>query len=289
MGSTISYYFHSVSFQSLIDYMNSYDTINYYENNSHDNSHDNSHNLNDDNNRYNVNYSHNLNNSHNVNDDNNRFNVNYNVHQAIYNQVSVDDFYKLYIYVHDFPGMENIKQNYQINAFKHNSVVENYLRCLDGCDNRTNDGVYDSDAVYDGDGAVVCYDSGFDLLCPENIIWTEEFPIYMLDHKISCAMTFNNKHVGYYLYLRSSTPIKTPLRLANSVGIIDSGYRGTIKAIFDILPSVSDSFTFFQNNRYVQLAPPNIGCPMKVFIVDDLSMLGKKNNRNENGFGSSGN
>jgi len=279
MGAIISYYFHSASLQSMIDYINSYDTINYYENNSHHNSHDNGHNLNNS-------HDNSHDNSHNLNDDNNRYNVNYNVHQAIYNQVSVvDDFYKLYIYVHDFPGMENIKQNYQINAFKHNSVVENFLRCLDGCGNSDNDGCGNSDS----DGAVVCYDSGFDLLCPENIIWSEEFPIYMLDHKISCAMTFNNKHVGYYLYLRSSTPIKTPLRLANSVGIIDSGYRGTIKAIFDILYSVTDSFTFVQNNRYVQLAPPNIGCPMKVFIVDDLSMLGKKNNRNENGFGSTGN
>jgi dUTP pyrophosphatase len=129
------------------------------------------------------------------------------------------------------------------------------------------------------------------LLCPENSIWTEDIPIYMLDFKISCAMTFNNKHVGYYLYMRSSTPIKTPLRLANNVGIIDSGYRGTIRALFDynILHSVTDSFEFVKSNRYVQLTPPNIGCPMKVYIVDDLSMLGKKNNRYENGFGSSGN
>jgi antitoxin component YwqK of YwqJK toxin-antitoxin module len=34
MGSTMSYYMHSLSFQSLIDYMNSYDSINYYENGS---------------------------------------------------------------------------------------------------------------------------------------------------------------------------------------------------------------------------------------------------------------
>ena len=101
-------------------------------------------------------------------------------------------------------------------------------------------------------------------------------------------MMFNYKPVGYYLYMRSSTPIKTPLRMANCVGIIDSGYRGTIRAVFDILYSCIDDFEFTKYNRYVQLAPPNIGRPMKVYIVDDLSMLGKKNNRNENGFGSSG-
>ena len=246
MGATISYYFHSVSFQSLIDYMNSYDTINYYENSSKD-----------------------------VND---------------VKDVS-DDFYKLYIYVHDFPEMETIKQTYETNALKHNSVVEKYLKCFANANANANaDANADANAnTDDNDDNVYCYDSGFDLLCPENIIWTEDVPIFMLDHKISCAMTYNNKPVGYYMYMRSSTSIRTPLRLANNVGIIDSGYRGTIRAPFDILYSADSIFEFVKTNRYVQLTPPNIGCPMKVFIVDDLSMLGKKNNRNENGFGSSGN
>ena len=244
MGATISYYFHSISFQSLVDYMNSYDTINYYENSSKD-----------------------------VTDINHVNDVN-------------DDFYKLYIYVHDFPEMETIKQTYETNALKHNSVVEKYLKCFADANTDAN---ADADANANTDDNVYCYDSGFDLLCPENIIWTEDVPIFMLDHKISCAMTYNNKPVGYYMYMRSSTPIRTPLRLANNVGIIDSGYRGTIMALFDILYSADSIFEFVKTNRYVQLTPPNIGCPMKVFIVDDLSMLGKKNNRNENGFGSTGN
>ena len=42
-------------------------------------------------------------------------------------------------------------------------------------------------------------------------------------------MLNNDKNIGYYLYPRSSIS-KTPLILANSVGIIDSGYRGNIKA-----------------------------------------------------------
>jgi dUTP pyrophosphatase len=287
MGATISYYFQSASLQSMIDYMNSYDTINYYDNNNYyydSQAHAQA--------AYNQAQAQAQDAYNQAQDAYNQAQDAYNQAQAVYNrlqsQVSLnvdDNFYKLYIYVHDFPGMETIKQNYQTNAFKHNSIVENYLRCFDGSSNSIGYGVSDND----NDDVVVCFDSGFDLLCPENNVWTEEFPIYMLDHKISCAMTYNNKPVGYYLYLRSSTPIKTPLRLANNVGIIDSGYRGTITAIFDILHTVTDSFEFFQNNRYVQLTPPNIGYPMKVFIVDDLNMLGKKNNRNENGFGSSGN
>jgi dUTP pyrophosphatase len=242
MGATISYYFQSASLQSMIDYMTSYDSLAYDNNDNLD--------------AY--------------------TNVTANATaNATANNLTHDDHYKLFIYIHDFPGIDSIKQEYNTNALKHNTVVERYLMATD-----------DADADED-----VCYDSGFDLLCPENTIWTEDIPVYMLDFKISCAMTFNNKHVGYYLYMRSSTPIRTPLRLANNVGIIDSGYRGTIRALFDYntLYSTYETFKFIKTNRYVQLTPPNIGCPMKVYIVDDLSMLGKKNNRNENGFGSSGN
>lgn len=246
MGATISYYFQSASLQSMIDYMTSYDSLAYDNNDNLD--------------AY--------------------TNVTANATaNATANNLTHDDHYKLFIYIHDFPGMESIKQEYVTNALKHNNVVEGYLKANEDANANAN-------ANED-----VCYDSGFDLLCPENTIWTEDIPIYMLDFKISCAMTFNNKYVGYYLYMRSSTPIKTPLRLANNVGIIDSGYRGTIRALFDYntLYSSYEMFEFVKSNRYVQLTPPNIGCPMKVYIVDDLSMLGKKNNRNENGFGSSGN
>ena len=42
----------------------------------------------------------------------------------------------------------------------------------------------------------------------------------------------NWEPTGYYSYPRSSIS-KTPLLLANNVGIIDSGYRGNIKVAFD--------------------------------------------------------
>ena len=48
------------------------------------------------------------------------------------------------------------------------------------------------------------------------------------------------------------------------------------------------NFKFEKGNRYIQICPPNIGLPMKVVIVDSFSMLGKKNNRNNGGFGSTG-
>ena len=68
-----------------------------------------------------------------------------------------------------------------------------------------------------------CFDAGFDLLNPEeesknidNVYLYDNYNI-IIDHKIKCAMKFNNSYVSYYLYPRSSNATKTPLRMANSV------------------------------------------------------------------------
>ena len=129
-----------------------------------------------------------------------------------------------------------------------------------------------------------CLNAGFDLFCPDNIESKPSGQV-VIDHKITCSMKLGHKYVSYYLYSRSSTPVKTPLRLANSVGIIDSGYRGNIKAVFDNINSPSYSvFNITQSNRYVQICPPNIEYPMKIVIVNNLDELGNTN-RSDGGFG----
>ena len=169
---------------------------------------------------------------------------------------NITDYYKLLIYIHNCDSNSELKNMYEESSKKHNEKVNNYL--------------YDSN--FNDDNIIDCYDSGFDLFCPENID-LEMINMYMLDHNISCAMTYKGKYVGYYLYMRLGTPINTPLRLANNVGIIDSGYRGAIKACFDILHRCI--FKLKKGNRYVQICPPNIGLPMKVVIVDSIKMLGE--------------
>ena len=91
--------------------------------------------------------------------------------------------------------------------------------------------------------------------------------------------------VGYYLYPRSSTGTKTPLRLANSVGIIDSGYRGNIIAAFDNW--LDDDYTVLKDSRVVQLCPPDLSYPVVVSLVSEESELGLTK-RGEGGFGSTG-
>lgn len=133
--------------------------------------------------------------------------------------------------------------------------------------------------------------AGFDLLVPN------DFSIELLDSKIvhnteviCCMKNSNNIPLSYYLYPRSSIT-KTPLRLANSVGIIDSGYRGTIKAVFDIKkeefdntsekPIIQEKFT-----RIVQICSPTLK-PLKVTFVEKIEDLGITS-RGSGGFGSTG-
>ena len=133
-------------------------------------------------------------------------------------------------------------------------------------------------------------DSGFDLYCPSNT------PIYhglkgKIDLNVKCAMykyveknsMFIKKYIGYYLYPRSSIS-KTPLRLANSVGIIDSGYRGNICAVVD--NNDKETFEIERHQRYFQLCSPTLE-PLIVELVDSVNFF-ESTNRGEGGFGSTG-
>lgn len=86
---------------------------------------------------------------------------------------------------------------------------------------------------------------------------------------------------SYYLYPRSSIH-KTPLRLSNSVGIIDSGYRGNIIACVDNLSD--QEFIINKGERLFQLCHPSLS-PMTLNITNDLSSTV----RGTAGLGSTGN
>ncbi len=88
---------------------------------------------------------------------------------------------------------------------------------------------------------------------------------------------------GYALLIfpRSSIGLKTPLRMANSVGIIDSDYRGEISAIYEN-QSASD-YTLRKGERVAQ--GMIIPVPRARFCeVDELT----ETKRGSGGFGSTG-
>ena len=123
-------------------------------------------------------------------------------------------------------------------------------------------------------------DSGVDLVNTAYEV-VEPFKIATIDFKIQCEMR-NNKGelVSYFLYPRSSIS-KTPFVMANSVGIIDAGYRGNIMAkVRNTSPIESN---IYNNEKLFQICSPTLE-PIKIQIVDKLS----DSSRGSGGFGSTG-
>lgn len=125
-------------------------------------------------------------------------------------------------------------------------------------------------------------DAGFNLFLTKPLESTTTHSC-KVDFGVRCAglmMTHEKSYPsGFYIYPRSSTGSKTGLRLANSVGIIDSGYRGNLMAVFDSkTPETLPAYT-----SLVQICGPSL-IPLWVEIVDEL----EETERGEGGFGSTG-
>jgi dUTP pyrophosphatase len=147
-------------------------------------------------------------------------------------------------------------------------------------------------------------DSGFDLYCPEDLVVPAGGTVFV-DLGVRCQLDGGPLAVasataplavasataplavasatathGYYLYPRSSLS-KTPLRLANSVGIIDAGYRGTLKAAVD--NRSNEDYTIKKGDRLFQICMPSL----EPFAVR-FAAVDRVTERGEGGMGSTG-
>lgn len=116
--------------------------------------------------------------------------------------------------------------------------------------------------------------------------------LYAMDNVIVPAHSYGNKlRTGVKIQLpegwlafilpRSSIGAKTPLRLSNSVGLIDSGYRGELGVLYD--NTSDEDYTINAGDRIAQLlVMPSYRFQAKV--VDILA----SSDRGETGFGDSG-
>jgi len=130
-------------------------------------------------------------------------------------------------------------------------------------------------------------DAGFDLYVPNNII-CRYGSVNKIDMGVKCSAFFKTTapdyhyNTGYYMYPRSSIS-KTPLRLANSVGIIDSGYRGNLIGMFDCIDAADNmDYNVKKYDRLVQICSPTL-CPIYVRRVEVMDL---DTERGEGGFGS---
>ena len=168
--------------------------------------------------------------------------------------------YKLYLYL-DSPNFE-LRNEYMNRITNHNNKIR---------ENKYSD-------------------SGFDILMPSNIeLYSNESVLIDLKIKGVMKKIINNIEVpsAYYVYPRSSIS-KTAMRLANNVGIIDSGYRGNLKAAFDVLPSKDvKEQTILAKQRLLQICSPTLE-PFYVEYVENIDDLDMETERGDGGFGSTG-
>ena len=119
-------------------------------------------------------------------------------------------------------------------------------------------------------------DAGLDLYVLENLHY-EPGETKAIKLGISCEP---EDGIAYYLFPRSSIS-KTPLRMANSIGLIDGGYRGEIMAVCDNIKS--EAYTAEKGQRLFQLVATD-SSPIQYELVENLEMT----TRGTGGFGSTG-
>jgi dUTP pyrophosphatase len=133
--------------------------------------------------------------------------------------------------------------------------------------------------MYENHGSYHQGDSGIDLFTTS----VEALPGNMvkIDFQIQCELLEfpQNKNVSYLLVPRSSI-VKTPYRMANSIGVIDAAYRGNIMAFIDSkdgsIPEIG--------TRLFQIICGDLKPIYKIEVVSELS----ETDRGAGGFGSTG-
>lgn len=128
-------------------------------------------------------------------------------------------------------------------------------------------------------------DSGVDLFVPESItVQSDETT------KIKLGIVVGAKTMlgvpAPCLVLPRSSISKTPLRLANSIGLIDAGYRGEILAAVD---NHGKEYIVEKHERLFQICSHDFIPFTKVVLVDKLEDLpAPPDDRGSGGFGSTG-
>ena len=130
--------------------------------------------------------------------------------------------------------------------------------------------------LYDNHGHFHDGDAGLDVyVINEQTIDPDETTLIHL--QIACETSDGRP----YLLMPRSSIAKTPLRLCNSIGLIDGGYRGEIMAVVDNIKK--GPYTVKPGQRLFQLVAMD-GSPIHFTLVDKLT----ESTRGEGGFGSTG-
>lgn len=147
--------------------------------------------------------------------------------------------------------------------------------------------------------------AGFDLILPSTNVFNQG-STYWVDHRIKASMTTEmsstssspsshpsssssgsirrREPTGFCLYPRSSLS-KTPLMLANHVGVIDSGYSGFLIGAFRHIMT-PESYVAEEGTRLLQICHPTLK-PFTVELVNhEENLFPVQTSRGDGGFGS---
>ena len=131
-------------------------------------------------------------------------------------------------------------------------------------------------------------DAGVDLFFP-NMVRVPRGETLLVDFEIQCKMvhvyeledgSLFEEPTSFMLVPRSSI-FRTPLRQANNIGIIDSGYRGHIMVPVDNISN--EDYIIKPKERLFQLVHPSLK-PISIEVVEELD----ETERGSGGFGSTG-
>ena len=125
-------------------------------------------------------------------------------------------------------------------------------------------------------------DAGFDLVAV-GVTQTDKY----IEYDTDICVEIPNGHVGL-LFPRSSIS-KTDLSLANSIGVIDSGYRGSIMCRFKLIPRTTErkGMVFPSIYKTGEKIAQLIIIPIPDITFKEVSDL-SDTDRGTGGFGSSG-
>lgn len=123
--------------------------------------------------------------------------------------------------------------------------------------------------------------AGIDLVCTGVETGWNEVRQLMLIYHTGLAVEIPEGYVGL-LFPRSSICGKS-IALTNSVGVIDSDYRGEIKAVFRVTTDVAPAL-YKEGDRFVQL----VIVPVPEFEIIESEEL-SETERGEGGYGSTDN
>ena len=124
-------------------------------------------------------------------------------------------------------------------------------------------------------------DSGLDLFFTEDVV-VQPRETKLIDLGVVCQMTDDSSVVRKsYLLMPRSSIYKTPLRMSNSVGLIDAFYTGSLHVPVD--NTSTEPYTIQRGTRLFQIVAGSLE-PFDMKVVQAIETVG----RGTGGFGSTG-